>query len=175
MSPCVSDVCWPLPAKRHTNTKTCCVWGGGGVLHGAYAPYSDTHAQAAECSESMIRLLSQIQISNMHTQTATYMHTQPFSSRCPRPHLRTHTPAASLTGQELKPAVIRTNPCLAVSLRGWVPVTLTTWNYNPNGMSGVSSVSKRTMRIYFLLWTCPLRDLPQKQEVTWWLAFLQPN
>lgn len=110
-----------------------------------------------------------------HKLHHTHTHTQSFSSRCPRPHLRTHTPAPSLRGQELKPPVIRTNPCLPVSLRGWVPVTLTTWNYNPNGMSGVSSVSKRTMRIYFLLWTCPLRDLPQKQEVTWWLAFLQPN
>lgn len=59
--------------------------------------------------------------------------------------------------------------------RGSVPVTLTTWNYNPNGMSGVSSVSNRTMRIYFLLWTCPHSDLPQEQEVTLWLAFLQPN
>lgn len=179
LSPCPWCALTPACKRDTQNTQTCSVWVG--VLCGVHC----TALRHAGCRVLRVNDLPALADTNLGTwthkfaaNTHTYTHAVCLSLPAPHPHTHTHThraAAPSLRGQELKPPVIGTHPCLPVSLRGWVPVTLTTWNYNPNGMSGVSSVSKRTMRIYFLLWTWPPRDLPQKQEVTAWLAFLQPN
>lgn len=143
------------PCQRNTSNKTCCVG----------APY---HTQTLWTHTNEVASI----------QTEGYAQKSQQMVTCtPLTHIHTHTHWVSSLRRELKAFLISTCPCLLIptSTEALSPVILTTWNYNPNGMSGVSRVSKTTMWIYFLLWTCPCRDLPQEQEVTEWLAFLQPN